>query len=48
VLAVIGLAVAATAGFLDRDPAKASRVVMGASTAPHGTNRATVSSPSGD
>jgi len=48
VLAVIGLAIAATAGFLDRGEGRTSRVVMGASTTPQTTDRASISSRSGD
>ncbi|MFD5201083.1 MFS transporter [Streptomyces sp. NPDC058375] len=47
VLAVLGLAIAATAGFLDRGPGRKSRVVMGSSTTSPETNRATASSPPG-
>lgn len=57
VLAVAGLAVAVTAGYLDRDPSPKSRVVAGGprtspreptTTSPSGTHSGTHSSPSGD
>ncbi|MFI7234187.1 MFS transporter [Streptomyces cyaneofuscatus] len=47
VLAVTGLAIAATAGFLDRGPGRASRVVAGTSTTPHRTDRASASRGTG-